>query len=275
MDCRTPIITLTTDFGHADPFVGIMKGVIFGITHNVQIIDLNHGILPQDIRAAALTLAASVDYFPQGTIHVVVVDPGVGSERQPILAESAGRYFVGPDNGVFSLALGTKESSRIVNLSNEAYHLRPKSHTFHGRDVFAPVAAYLARGVPVTEFGVVLKDCVRLPWPAVDRAGEITVGEVLYIDRFGNLFTNIREHDLPEVAPEKIGVRLKEINIRGFSKNYAAAQKGRFIALINSWGLVEIAIYNDNAASRTGAKIGDKVQIELLAKEVKAPGGVP
>ena len=162
MDSRTAIITLTTDFGYSDPFVGIMKGAILCIAPDLQIVDLNHGIPPQDIRAAALNLAASVDYFPQGTIHVAVVDPGVGSERRPILIHSAGHYFVGPDNGVFSFALKDNQSSLIVHLSNEAYFLQPKSRTFHGRDIFAPVAAHLARGVPVAEFGSPSKDCVSL-----------------------------------------------------------------------------------------------------------------
>ena len=264
MDSRTPIITLTTDFGYADPFVGIMKGVILCITPDLQIIDLNHGIPPQDIRAAALTLAASVDYFPQGTIHVAVVDPGVGSERRPILIHSAGQYFVGPDNGVFSFALKDKQSLLIVHLSNEAYFLQPKSQTFHGRDIFAPVAAHLARGVPVAEFGSPSKEWVSLCWPTVERAGEFIVGEVLYIDRFGNLFTNIQERDLAGVAREKIRIHLKEVEIQRLSQSYVAGDKDTYIALVNSWGLVEIASYNDNAASRSGAKIGDKVRVELL-----------
>jgi S-adenosyl-L-methionine hydrolase (adenosine-forming) len=261
---RTPIITLTTDFGYADPFVGIMKGAILCVAPDLQIVDLNHGIPPQDIQAAALTLAASVDYFPHGTIHVAVVDPGVGSERRAILIHSEGHYFVGPDNGVFSFALKDKEPLLIVHLSNDAYHRRPQSQTFHGRDIFAPVAAHLARGVPLAEFGPPLKDWVRLPWPAIERAGEFIVAEVIYIDRFGNLFTNIREHDLPGMAREKIRVHFKAIEIQGLSINYVAGDKGRYIALVNSWGLVEIASYKDNAASRSQAKIGDKVRVELL-----------
>ena len=266
MDPRTPIITLTTDFGYADPFVGIMKGAILRITPDLHIVDLNHGIPPQDIRAAALTLAASVSYFPQGTIHVAVIDPGVGSERRPIVIHSEGHYFVGPDNGVFSFAVKDKQSSRIVHLSNEAYHLQPKSQTFHGRDVFAPVAAHLACGVPLAEFGSPSEDWVDIPWPAVKRAGEFIVGEVLYIDRFGNLFTNIRERDLSGVAKEKIRFHLNKIEIQGLAQNYAAGEKDTYIALINSWGLIEIASYNDTAASRSKAKIGDKVRAELLTR---------
>jgi S-adenosylmethionine hydrolase len=251
----TPIITLTTDFGHADPFVGIMKGAILRITPNIHIVDLNHGIPPQDIRAAALTLAASFAYFPQGSIHVAVVDPGVGSERRPIVIHAAGHYFIGPDNGIFGLALKGQESFFIVHLSNEAYHLQPTSRTFHGRDVFAPVA----------EFGSILKDCVRLAWPAVERAGKFIVGEVIYIDRFGNLFTNIRERDLEGAQGDRIRIHLKKSEIQGLSESYAAGDKGKYIALINSWGLVEVASYNDNVASRSSSKIGDKVRVELLA----------
>lgn len=265
MTSGTPIITLTTDFGHADPFVGIMKGAILRITPNIHIVDLNHGIPPQDIRAAALTLAASFAYFPQGSIHVAVVDPGVGSERRPIVIHAAGHYFIGPDNGIFGLALKGQESFFIVHLSNEAYHLQPTSRTFHGRDVFAPVAAHLARGVPMAEFGSILKDCVRLAWPAVERAGKFIVGEVIYIDRFGNLFTNIRERDLEGAQGDRIRIHLKKSEIQGLSESYAAGDKGKYIALINSWGLVEVASYNDNVASRSSSKIGDKVRVELLA----------
>ena len=266
MESRTPIITLTTDFGYADPFVGIVKGAILCINSNLHIVDLNHGIPPQDIRAAALTVAASVDYFPLGTIHVAVVDPGVGSERRPIVIHSAGHYFVGPDNGVFSFALKDKESSCIVHLSNEAYHRQPKSQTFHGRDIFAPVAAHLARGVPLAEFGSPLKDSACLPWPALERTREFIVGEVLYIDHFGNLFTNIRERDLTGVAKEKIRFHLNGIEIQGLAQSYAAGDKDTYIALVNSWGLVEIASCNDNAASRSQAKIGNKVRVELLTR---------
>ena len=264
MESRTPIITLTTDFGYADPFVGIMKGTILRIAPNMQIVDLNHGIAPQDVRAAALTLAASVDYFPQGTIHVAVVDPGVGSERRPILIHSAGQYFVGPDNGVFSFALKDKQTLLIVHLSNEAYFLQPKSRTFHGRDIFAPVAAHLARGVPIANFGSQSRDWVCLTWPVVERAGEFIVGEVLYIDRFGNLFTNIHERDLTGVAKEKVRVHLNDVVIQGLAQNYAAGDKKTYLALVNSWGLVEIASYNGSAARRSQARIGDKVRVELL-----------
>jgi S-adenosylmethionine hydrolase len=242
-----------------------MKGVILRITPNVQIIDLTHGIPPQNIRSAALTLAASFNFFPQGSIHVAVVDPGVGSERRPIVIRAAGYYFVGPDNGIFGLALKDQESTLIVHLSNEAYHLQPTSRTFHGRDIFAPVAAHLARGVPMVEFGAALKDWMRLAWPAVERAGKFVVGEVIYIDRFGNLFTNIRERDLEGVPKDRIRIFLKQIEIQGLSDSYVAGAEAKYIALMNSWGLLEVAKYNDSAASRISSEIGTEVRVELLA----------
>ncbi|MPZ75955.1 MAG: hypothetical protein GEU77_05480 [Deltaproteobacteria bacterium] len=255
-------ITLTTDFGYTDPFVGILRGVILGIHPNAQIIDFTHGIPAQDTRAAALVLNSSFRYFPQGTIHVVVVDPGVGTERRPILIQSQGHYFIGPDNGVLTLSFDEKKPTRIVHLSNEAYHLHPKSRTFHGRDIFAPVAAHLSHGVSVDAFGAELEDCVRISWPRINRAGQSIRGEILYIDGFGNLFTNIRERDLRDVATETIRVSLGSLDIRGLSPNYAAGKKGNYVALINSWGLVEIALYRNSAASHSHAKIGDQVQIE-------------
>src|SRR5574341_2016219 len=141
------LITLTTDFGYSDPFVGIMKGVIARINPNAQVIDLSHGIPPQDIMAGALVLRHSVSYFPRGAVHVAIVDPGVGGARRPLLIECDGSYFVGPDNGLLSLALEDKQPARIVELSNPSYHLQSASKTFHGRDIFAPVAAYLSLGI--------------------------------------------------------------------------------------------------------------------------------
>ena len=256
-------ITLTTDFGYADPFVGILKGVILGIHAEAQIVDLTHGIPAQNIMAGALALWSSVRYFPPGTIHVVVVDPGVGGDRRPILLQLDGNYFIGPDNGVLSLALENRQPARIVHLSNDAYHLQPKSRTFHGRDVFAPVAAHLNRGTPPERFGDLINDLVRLPWPTPNQKENVISGEILYIDVFGNLFTNVRERDLTGFANEKIVVHLGSIEIRGLSLNYSEGESGNFIALINSWGLLEIARYRNNAATLTGTSIGDRVEIVL------------
>jgi S-adenosylmethionine hydrolase len=255
------LITLTTDFGYRDPFVGIMKGVIAGINANARVIDLNHGIPPQDIMAGALMLRHSVPYFPAGTIHVAVIDPSVGSARPPLLIECDGNYFVGPDNGVLSLALAGQQPQRIIHLSNSTYHLPLVSATFHGRDIFAPVAAYLSLGVAAVAFGEPVETFVRLHLPEVSRTARELVGEILYIDRFGNLFTNISAPDLRGLATEKLTISMGNVAIRGLASTYAAAADGEFVALINSWGLLEIAVYKGSAERRATAKVGDKVML--------------
>jgi len=257
------LITLTTDFGQQDCFVGTMKGVIAGINSAAAVVDLTHGIPAQDVMAGALTLRHSIGYFPRGTIHVAVVDPGVGSARRPILLECDGSYFVGPDNGVLSLAIVDKKPGLIVQLSNPAYHLQPMSTTFHGRDIFAAVAAHLSLGVPVTAFGRRLESFYRLALPKVVRSADQIVGEIIYIDSFGNLFTNIEERDLTGLAPEEVKIALGGIRIAGLAPNYAAANAGNFVAVVNSWGLLEIAICGGSAQQSTLANIGDKVQLTI------------
>jgi S-adenosylmethionine hydrolase len=257
------LITLTTDFGHQDPFVGIMKGVIFGINPNARIVDLSHGIPPQDIRAGALALCHSAPFFPLGTIHVAVVDPGVGSERKPILIESEGSYFVGPDNGILSLAVEGKRVNWIVELSEETYHLKPKSATFHGRDIFAPVAAHLSLGIPASEFGEPAKDYVRLRLPEIVRTAGGIQGEIIYSDSFGNLVTNIRERDLQAIQPQNSSISLGSVTIHGLSPNYSTAAQNDYVAVINSWDLLEISCFMGNARQRSGANIGDRVEVYL------------
>jgi S-adenosylmethionine hydrolase len=258
---ETKLITLTTDFGYKDPFVGIMKGVILGINPNARIVDLSHGISPQDIRGAALVLSNSALFFPPGTIHVAVVDPGVGTERRAILIESEGSRFVGPDNGVLGLAVRDKTIDNIVELANESYHLKPKSTTFHGRDVFAPVAAHLALGVPARNFGPTVKNYARLDWPEVTKTEDGIQGEIIYIDHFGNLVTNVHERDLKSLPREKLAVSLADVTIHGLASSYAGAAKDDYAALINSWGLLEISYFNGRAHLRSGADIGDPVHI--------------
>jgi S-adenosylmethionine hydrolase len=257
------IITLATDFGYNDPFVGVMKGVIAGINPRAQVVDLTHGIPPQDLLAAALILRHSVCYFPRGTVHVVVVDPGVGSARRPLLIESDGRYLIGPDNGVLSLALQGKPPNSVIHLSNPVYHLQPASATFHGRDVFSPVAAYLSLGIPPPAFGEPIDNFISLALPPVVKTQRWIDGEILYIDGFGNLFTNIRDHDVAGLAPDVLTIRLGAISIHGLAANYSAAREGEFVALVNSWGLLEIAINKGSARQLTQANIGDKVQVAL------------
>jgi len=255
------LITLTTDFGTSDPFVGIMKGVIAGINPNARVIDLCHAVPPHNVLLGALMLRHSAPYFPRGTIHVAVIDPGVGGARRPLLIEADGSYFVGPDNGVLSLALAGKPLPCIVHLSNPSSHLQPVSATFHGRDIFAPVAAYLALGVATPAFGESVADIARLKIPKVGRTARGLSGKVLYIDHFGNLFTNICERDLTGRSVDRPVVSVGDVTIRGLASNYAAAVQGEFVALINSWGLLEIAAYKDSAERRAAAQIGDKVEL--------------
>lgn len=257
------LITLTTDFGYQDPFVGVMKGVIAAINPRAQVIDLTHGVPSQNVVAAALMLQHSLRYFAAGTVHVVVVDPGVGSVRKPILVEHEDSYFVGPDNGVLSLALEGKAPERIIELTNAEYHLEQVSNTFHGRDIFAPVAAHLSLGVPTTEFGKPLDTLVNLFMPQVLRDENRLEGEIIYTDSFGNLFTNIRERDLTGLPRERFQVSLAGVPLGGLVTTYAGASAGEFACLFNSWGLLEIAVNKDSARQRTGAKIGDKVTVTV------------
>jgi S-adenosylmethionine hydrolase len=255
------LITLTTDFGYTDPFVGIMKGVICGINPRARIVDLSHGIPAQDIMAAALILRQSAQYFPRGTIHVAVVDPGVGGARRPLLVELEASYFIGPDNGVLSLVMEAKMPTRIVHLSNPGYQLQPTSATFHGRDIFAPTAAYLSRGIAPEAFGETTDDFAKLIWPTVLKTETTIRGEIVYIDGFGNLFTNIGADDLKELSGHRLRITLRDLSILGLAANYAAVEQDKYVGLINSWGLLEIAIYKGSAQKRSGAIIGDKVQV--------------
>jgi S-adenosylmethionine hydrolase len=265
------VITLTTDFGPKDPFVGIMKGVIAGINPAAHVIDLSHGVAPQDIMGAALILRHSAGHFPRGSIHVAVVDPGVGSARRPILIDAGENYFIGPDNGVLSLALGNEKPIRIIHLSNADFHRRPVSATFHGRDIFAPVAAHLSRGIDAGGLGVPVEDFTRISWPEVAKSQAVLQGEIVYIDTFGNLFTNVSERDLEALPSKQLAVSVRDVVIHGLAANYAAGGTGHYVALINSWGLLEIALYRGNAQHRCGARVGDKIQIR--AQWDRFPGG--
>jgi hypothetical protein len=258
------IITLTSDFGYKDAFVGVMKGVIAGINPAAHIIDLSHGIAPQDVMGAALLMRHSVNHFPCGSIHVAIVDPGVGSARRPILIEAAGNHFVGPDNGVLSLAAADATPLRVIHLSNAAYHRQPVSRTFHGRDIFAPVAAHLSLGIDPASLGDPVDDLTRIAWPAVKATSTGFQGEIVYIDGFGNLFTNVDAQELPAHPSDKLAFSVGAIVIQGLATHYAAGGANGFVALINSWGLLEIAAYQGNAQERCGARIGDKVEIRVL-----------
>ena len=253
------IITLTTDFGYMDPFVGIMKGVIYKINPQAQVVDVTHGIAAQDVTAAALVLSQSVQYFPRGSTHVAVVDPGVGSTRRALLIQSDGNYLIGPDNGVLSVATGVKKPRRIFDLSKSDYRLQPTSSTFHGRDIFAPAAASLSLGVAPEALGEPVNDFTQLSLPKVLMTEGTLNGEIIYIDTFGNLFTNIRGDDLRKLNNEPVRIILGDLSVAGLAPSYAAVKPGDYVALINSWGLLEIAVCQESAQIRSGARIGDKV----------------
>ena len=260
------IITLTTDFGIRDTYVGIMKGVILGINPDVQIVDLTHAIPPQDIHEAAFTIHAAHRYFPNGTIHTIVVDPGVGTDRQAIICEIDGTFFVCPDNGVLTYLLQNisnkaERAMKAVAIQNPDYFLPEVSNTFHGRDIFAPVAAHLSLGVPLTNIGPPMQDLVEFPILTPQVSGRTITGHIVKIDRFGNGITNISESTLSDDAASyeiRVGnTRLKQIN-----RAYAASEVGEPLAIIGSYGLLEIAINGGNAEISLGLKWGDTVEVQ-------------
>ena len=264
------IITLTTDFGTSDTYVGTMKGVILGINPNVQMVDLTHAIPPQDIHEAAFTIRSAYRYFPKGTIHTIVVDPGVGSDRQAIVCEIDGAFFVCPDNGVLSYLLqdidnDTELQMNAVIIRNSVYYLPEVSNTFHGRDIFAPVAAHLSCGVPLASIGPPVENLVQLPIPIPEISGNTITGQIVKIDRFGNAITNISESAFAgEVSGYEIdvqGVRLTHLN-----RAYAESEVGEPLAIIGSLGLLEIAINGGSAETGLGLKRGDTAVIRKLDK---------
>jgi S-adenosylmethionine hydrolase len=255
------VVTLTTDFGLDDGFVGIMKGVLATRAPGAVVIDVTHGIAPQDVLAGALVLARAAPYFPPGTIHVAVVDPRVGTARRPLCVVAAGALFVGPDNGLLSLATSVDAGARAIHVTDERLFLSPRSATFHGRDVFAPVAAALASGTDPGTLGPVVHDAVRLALPdVVVEPGRIR-GQVLYIDRFGNLVTNVPETALAAFPRERVSTTIAGRCIDGLSVTYGAVDPGALVVVVGSWGLVEIAARDGSARAALGAAVGDAVVI--------------
>ncbi len=259
------IITLLTDFGSQDYFVGAMKGVILSINPSVQIVDITHEVPPQDIHAAAFNLLAAYTAFPAGTVHVAVVDPGVGSKRRPLALECAGQFFVGPDNGIFSWICEREGKSRAMHLQNESFFHQPVGETFHGRDVFAPVAAALSRGVVLEDLGEPLDDYVDLPSLALKRLPDGQAeARIIHIDRFGNCVTNLtRDHlsDESFVSGAKLYVNGREVS--AFRRFFAesSAEPNELFGIFGSAGFLEIASQNASAASILKARCGDPVRL--------------
>ena len=260
------IIALMTDFGMKDGNVGVMKGVIWGICPHAQISDLSHMIGAQNIREASLILSRSAPYFPKGTVHVVVVDPGVGTARRPMAAKIGDWFYVGPDNGTITLLLERAEkenwSCKFVQLDQTKYWLSNVSYVFHGRDIFSPVAAHLANGVPLSDLGTEFNNPVRLQLPQPQRMNNGWRGEIIHIDHFGNLTSNIRIENLGDAVQkkDKVTVKMNGIEIKGMVNTFGERAEGEVIALVGSTGNLIVSVVNGNAAVELGVKIGDWIE---------------
>lgn len=251
-----PRVTILTDFGTRDGYVAAMKGVIASIAPGVLLDDVSHDLPQGDVGSAAWTLSRYWSRYPEGTVHLAVVDPGVGTERRALAASLDGRFLVAPDNGLATLALTRARGWQAVSIQNEKYVAAERSATFHGRDVFAPAAAHLARGVPLEELGPPLPDPLRLELPRPVRTAEELRGEVMVIDRFGNAVTNLPGEWLAPGARVEVGELVLEVR-----RTYADVEPGEPVALVNSDGLVEIAVRGGAAAERLGMRRGEAVRV--------------
>jgi S-adenosylmethionine hydrolase len=262
-----PIVTLTTDFGINDHFVGTMKGVILNIAPQAQIVDICHAVQAFDVLDGALAIAQSYSYFPLGTIHVVVVDPGVGTARRPILVSNEKHFFVAPDNGVLSLVYAREERIRVRHITGEHYFMQPVSNTFHARDVFAPVAGWLAKGVDSGKFGDEITDYARFNAPKPKAAdGRTLRGVVLKVDRFGNLVTNFTPQDVPmlfQATPPAFKIVIGKTEITEIRSNYAEGMPNEVFGILGSMGYLEIAANRAAAAQLTGSGKGSEVSVVI------------
>jgi S-adenosyl-L-methionine hydrolase (adenosine-forming) len=258
-----PIITLLTDFGLKDGYVGVMKGVIWSISPAAQIADLSHAISPQNVLQGALVLERTAGYFPAGTIHIAVVDPGVGTARRPIAVRLGEHTFVGPDNGLFSLVIAKAQAAHLpvsmVHLDRPEFWLAQVSRVFHGRDIFAPTGAHLANGVPLGSLGTPITDPVRLALPRPQPTADGWVGNVIDIDAFGNLQTNLLAEHLQGL--EQVTVQVNHAVIKGLSQTFGDRPAGELAALIDSSGYLSIAVVNGSAANDLPAAVGNTVKV--------------
>ncbi len=241
-----------------------MKGVIATCAPEVRVIDVTHGIPPQDVLAGALVLRNAIPYFPAGTVHVAVVDPGVGTSRRALCVETETATLVGPDNGLLSLAAPPASVRRIVELTEEGFFRAPRSATFHGRDVFAPVAAALATGTDPDALGPRRPTLERLTLPEPVRRGSALHGQVIYVDRFGNLVTNLPGHAFP---PDAVSISIGRVRLRGPSSSYGAVARDTPVAVVNSWDLLEIAVRDGSARERLGVGVGEAVVVEAESEK--------
>jgi len=257
-------ITLLSDFGTADPYVAAMKGVALSVNPEVHLVDISHEVTPHDVAEAGYVLACSFRYFPQGTVHVAVVDPGVGSERRILAAEAAGHVLMAPDNGLLDVVLTDTPATRMVSVRNGDYFRHPVSMTFHGRDIFAPVAAHLTLGVGLGALGPEVDDPVRLEAGRAQVSDRRVVGAVIHVDRFGNLVTNISRSHLLAVGGnglEDLCVRVDETEIEGVRRTYTEVDVGELLAVIGSSGLLEISANRESAADVLG--VGRRTEVAV------------
>jgi S-adenosylmethionine hydrolase len=268
---KRPVITLLTDFGLADHYVGAMKGIILGICPDAQLVDISHEITRYAITEAAFTLSQAWTCFPEGTVHLVVVDPGVGSARRPILVEASGHHFVAPDNGVLTMLYDAipagvfEQHIEIREITAARFFHQPVSRTFHGRDIFAPVAAHLADGLAAGEFGNRIGDPVRLGFAKPARTGPKTwAGTILKVDHFGNLITNLDSETWQRLASEPFEMQVGEILVSGMASNYAEMQRGGLFVIAGSAGFLEVSLNRGSAAKTAGAGPGDTVEVRFL-----------
>lgn len=289
LDCRmatvkTPIITITTDFGTADGYVGTMEGVILGIVPTARLVGISHEIAPQNIREAAYILYAVYPFFPSHTVHLAVVDPGVGSARRPIALRTPAGTFVGPDNGVFSYVMACEQVEAVVELADPRYRLPQVGYTFHGRDIFSPAAAHLAAGVPISALGPLVADPVILPPPRQEITSTGIIGEVMHVDHFGNCITTIgkllwkgdelslepaflrmREDGEERVRFQALGARIAvgSREIADVHHTFAEADPGEAVAVVGSDGHLTISVRQGDAARELGLRPGDEVTLML------------
>jgi len=263
---QAPIITILTDFGERDPYVGAMKGVILSICSNARIIDLSHDIEKHNIREGAYYLLSSAKFYPKDTVHLVVIDPGVGSKRKSLIIRTNNYFFVGPDNGVLSLAALEDKVQKIIEIENPSYFLTSVSNTFHGRDVYAPIAAHLAKNEHLIEFGPVIDMWIQFKIPEIIEEKNKIHGEIIHIDRFGNIITNI-----PKQTIEKKGFSQKKqmhIELKGqklkisLCKSYNEVKIGEFLGIIGSTNFLEIAMNQQSAAATLNVQDKEKITIE-------------
>jgi len=264
---RNPVITFLSDFGTKDHYVASMKGTILNINPQCILIDITHQVTPHDIKEGAFILANAYSSFPKGTIHLSVVDPGVGSPRKPILIVTTNYFFVGPDNGLFTFALKREKVKKAVALTNPKFFLPNMSTTFHGRDLFAPVAAYLSLGIKPNEFGPKLNSWVELDLKKPKIKGEKLIGEIFSIDAFGNLISNINEEELFHFVKNHSFVnRIGGRTIQDLKKGYWEGKRNEPMALIGSGGFLEISVREGNAQKMLKVKKGDRIIIEIIGK---------